>query len=694
MIDYGFVWSDVPGQQLGNTDYVSLGSRSNTGTFSARIERALEEGKTHYVRAYAKSSENTVYGPVQEFASLGSKAPLVESFEPKTGTWGDTIQIKGKNFSQVNDKNRVLIGEVATKLVFSSDTLLKVVVPEGFVNSTGKFKVVLAGNAAESNDFFGLESALINGFKPDSANYGVPFSITGSLFSKNFTKVYFNDLEIDAISVSDSLNTITLEVPKGLPVGFQDVKVVIGNRTIIADKKFFRATPLIKNITPTTATYGETVSITGRFFSPDLDDNLVKIYANDPRYYYEAQILESTAISINAKVPNVYMGYGPKIAIEVNEELSNALTLNIARPIIESITPSSGLLPGDMTIVTGKNFPKDGHFDFDISGVSVDERNIEVNSNQRLTFLFPPDIKSHVTQLNAYLGGKIGSYQITTPLILLTHTSSNYGSQRFLEGENIIVYNSLVGEIFWKYSLVDDQWFQLPSMSTSSNLKNFFVFHFPESMYAGGGSRGNIASKDFYRYFTNSDSWEQLESSPVAGRVMASYSLGLNGYALWAVFDGFRFSGRYELWKFDSETESWSLLAPFTFETSNGVFQEPIYFVSHGELFFTTVYYDDRPAPEPLWHFNLTTLQWAKSEIDALAGIRHVAYKGKSYIIANDYGTNNTRVYEIDKASLKLVPSTFPDIPTSLLKEKTTIESGNDLFLINQSAIWKYDPLY
>jgi hypothetical protein len=696
VIDYGFVWSDAPSQQLGNTDYVSLGSRSNTGTFSAKIERSLEEGKTHYVRAYAQSAENTVYGPVQEFVSLGSKAPSIEDFEPKTGTWGDTIQIKGKNFSQVSGKNRVLLEDVETQIAFNSDTLLKIVVPQSFINSIGKIKVVVAGNSGEPSGFFELESALINGFKPDSANYGVPFSITGSLFSKNFTKVYFNDVEINALTVNDSLNIITFEVPKGLTVGFQDVKVVIGDRTITAAKQFFRATPTIKMVDPESATYGETVTITGKYFAPDINENSVRLYfEGDPIRYHEVQKVESSTTRILVKIPNQYVGYAPKIGVTVNNDNSNNVLLNIPKPFIESIIPSSGLLPGSKVLITGRNFPMGGSaFELYVNGVRINNGTVAVNSHEELSFNFPSDAESHSIQLSVNMAGKIGDFDITTSYVPLTKTKTSYGSRSFLNFGDIYQYNPSDGGPFWKYNLASNSWSELPAVSESGNGKNFFVLHFDGAMYMGDQSVVNPPIKNFHKYTFAANTWEQKTSIPNAGITMASYSIGDYGYVMWAGHDGVSFTGKFELWKFDSATESWSFLAPFTHETNYRSQSFAISFVSYGELFYTVANYDGKPAPEPLWHFNLETLEWSKKDMDFLSDIQHVPYNGKSYILANEYGTSNSRIYEIDKTSLEMTPSEFPDIPISLLKGKAIIENGNKLLLINQNTIWEYDPQY
>ena len=57
-----------------------------------------------------------VYGTDVEFISLGSKSPKIFSFEPVTGSWGDTIVIYGTNFSFVKDENIVKLGSIEANI--------------------------------------------------------------------------------------------------------------------------------------------------------------------------------------------------------------------------------------------------------------------------------------------------------------------------------------------------------------------------------------------------------------------------------------------------------------------------------------------------------------------------------------------------------------------------------------------------
>src|SRR5687767_10096172 len=92
ILDHGFIWSQHENLDLNNSEAISLGIKTGKGAFNLLVERSLDEGKVYYVKAYAKSTNYTVYGEIVEFVSLGSKAPLVTNLLPNTGTWGDTVR--------------------------------------------------------------------------------------------------------------------------------------------------------------------------------------------------------------------------------------------------------------------------------------------------------------------------------------------------------------------------------------------------------------------------------------------------------------------------------------------------------------------------------------------------------------------------------------------------------------------------
>jgi hypothetical protein len=67
ILDHGFVWSDTGFPTITNGTKLSLGPKNEVGTFAAEAIAALQSGKTYAARAYAQSSDFTVYGDICEF---------------------------------------------------------------------------------------------------------------------------------------------------------------------------------------------------------------------------------------------------------------------------------------------------------------------------------------------------------------------------------------------------------------------------------------------------------------------------------------------------------------------------------------------------------------------------------------------------------------------------------------------------
>ena len=65
-------------------DRISFGSLTGKRNFEFNISTTLEVKKEYFVRTFVKTANHVVYGQVLSFMSLGSEAPTVTGFEPKT----------------------------------------------------------------------------------------------------------------------------------------------------------------------------------------------------------------------------------------------------------------------------------------------------------------------------------------------------------------------------------------------------------------------------------------------------------------------------------------------------------------------------------------------------------------------------------------------------------------------------------
>src|SRR5690606_5075929 len=154
VIEYGFVWGENTNPTIEASEKKIVSEKLESDKFRAQISTTLKEGVTYHVKAYAKSEEYLVYGKEVSFISLGSKAPSLTDFNPKKGTWGDTVMILGSNFSYKEENNSVFFGELKANVISSTDTTLAVVIPSKANVEKVKIAVSILGNAVVSKEDF------------------------------------------------------------------------------------------------------------------------------------------------------------------------------------------------------------------------------------------------------------------------------------------------------------------------------------------------------------------------------------------------------------------------------------------------------------------------------------------------------------------------------------------------------------
>lgn len=152
--------------------------------------------------------------------------PVVTGFSPARATFGETIIIRGSGFSTVESENKVRFNEYAARVVQSSRTLLKVVVPVALNRSESQLSVEVNSRTHVYSKKFLLLPPVIASVAPLSAAQGSTVTILGSNFSPNAgaNAVLFGDKFARITSVRP--DRITVSVPGELSAGLQ-VKVTV-----------------------------------------------------------------------------------------------------------------------------------------------------------------------------------------------------------------------------------------------------------------------------------------------------------------------------------------------------------------------------------------------------------------------------------------------------------------------------------
>ena len=320
VLETGFVWQEGTHPLLGSSDQKLFEEPILKGQFSASIRTTLKPDTKYYVKAYAKSKDYLVYGQVQSFVSLGSKAPEIVSIEPESGVWGDTVLIKGTNFSYQPKSNLVNFGEVEAQVISATDSLLTVTVPFGPEVEKVNVSVTITGNTASSSQQFNYQKPMIFSFSPVEATFNDTIEIKGmNLRAGKLFEIKFSTAPAKPIMVSPSL--IKVIVPTSLQREKTRILLIskFSSYKSISSQRFFLLAPVLTSFAPDSVKApNQVILINGKNFNPVPEHNTVTIGG------YKALVLQSSPTNLQVELPDELIqngdgsgSYAVKISVEV-----------------------------------------------------------------------------------------------------------------------------------------------------------------------------------------------------------------------------------------------------------------------------------------------------------------------------------------------------------------------------------------
>jgi hypothetical protein len=345
---YGFVWRKQVFPSEGEEKLVFMDD-INSKQFSAEITTRLEKGATYVVKPFVTTDDYTVYGQEVEFESQGSQAPTVSSVSPLNGTIGDTLWIRGNNFSQINTVNEIHLGNLQASVISSSDTLFRAIVPE-IGGSSYRIKVTTAGSQASYDEIFTVTTPEIEAVEPLAGTVGDMLTIRGENFShkSNVNEVYLDDIRANVFFSSDTIIKATLPY---LDRDTYQISVITAGNQDVFEERFVVTTPVIEAVEPAPVTFGEMVIIRGNYFSHFKENNQVIIDGQI------VNVITSTKYEMKFVLPDALNAAPSILTVQVAGKKSNVHQLEIAAPEIYSVSPSSvgASFVGNIKL-SGKNF--------------------------------------------------------------------------------------------------------------------------------------------------------------------------------------------------------------------------------------------------------------------------------------------------------------------------------------------------
>ena len=352
IVEMGFVWGQF-GASLFSDDKKEVDITASTGIFSAEIKAYLAKNTKYYVKAYVKTASLTVYGKSVEFVSLGSLAPEITGFEPKSAGWLDVITIRGRYFSPKIYNNDVKFNNIYCKVQSATDTTLTVIVDRTITQPTSNISVKVAGNiTVYTSDVFRFIPPSVTDFYPKKAKWGDTIKITGS-YLRNFVGI--DIVKIGNVGCTpvyqDGNSLLIIKVPYSINTLNSFLTVNMSGFVMMPSQQFELLTPGPFTFTPLTGTWGSTVTLTGQFNATTASN---KVFFNS----FEGTIVTSNSTSITVKVPDALNVYNPDIIYKSDPfQVVSTGKFLLTPPLLKSFSPVSGA--GSTTVtIKGKYFGK------------------------------------------------------------------------------------------------------------------------------------------------------------------------------------------------------------------------------------------------------------------------------------------------------------------------------------------------
>lgn len=527
IIEQGFLWGANENLDLNNAECKSIQVTNTTGEFHAYINSSLYKTQHYYVRAYIKTDDFTVLGNTLDFISNGSTPPVINSFSPIKGNWGDTIILKGGNFSRI--ANKVKFGNCDATSVSHSDSIIKVIVPSHFNGLKTNIFIETPDNTGSSKSEFEYLQPEVSDFSPSQATFGDTILIKGKKFNKNpqFITVHLGSSILHPISSSDSL--IKIIVPNNLTQSINQLIVTSDSIKTTANKNFqlnhfswnIAKTDTIKDLTNDIQ-----ITINGYGFSPELNGN--KVLVNN----MIAKIVEATKEKIVFVLPkelyntdrNYSFQYQYRVEVQMADQSASTDNLFVL------------VNKGKWTWIKHPQFPgaaRSFAVSFTLNGKGYVGTGCNTNSYFSDFYSFDPKTNSW-TRI-ADLPGKPRAGAIS--LIINGEAYVGFGTDKIYFSSHELSSSNIFND-WYKYDEANNAWIALNSFpGAARSLPYSFLAN--NNAFLGGGyiineeQTSTYWSNEFWQYISQSDTWQQLANIDINYSAVG-YQSSTSGF----VYDG------------------------------------------------------------------------------------------------------------------------------------------------------------
>lgn len=237
ILDFGFLITDEKKEHK-----YSIKKKGSLNNFSMRLSADMETGITYYCRAYAQTARNLVLGNQVRFESVGSLAPEILDFNPKSGFDGTQVKLTGKYFSADSASNKILINDIPAELIFSSLDSVIFRIPSNSIIGNVSVSIIVGSKTRTATVPFNILGPDVTSMSVNSAYSGEVISLFGSNFLKNGASlsVTFGQYEAEVIHFTDTKVEVVVPVPVSnlLEDGNYRIHVINGKKRGYAHEYF------------------------------------------------------------------------------------------------------------------------------------------------------------------------------------------------------------------------------------------------------------------------------------------------------------------------------------------------------------------------------------------------------------------------------------------------------------------------
>jgi hypothetical protein len=526
-IEAGFIWQKGK-DPVENPGYkMTFPGKLTEGKFNIIIRTSLKKNTEYYVRAYAKSADIIVYGDVLKFTSPEDFKPGIISVSPITGLVGDTINIKGGIYNSDTSKIVVRFNELRSKIVSSTDSLIRCLVPMSLSSKQSTVSITDEGPVLAFGESFILSTPSVSGISAETVQFNDTISINGTGFHK------VNQLNIVRIgsvlaTVISSNNSVLKVIVPFVNDSLCQVSVTVSGQTGVWQKKVRFIGPEFDFFEPVTGNYLDTIIIHCKNIKP-WDIRLA--YLDN----IQTRIVRSGQSSLTLEVPTALKKEFSDLRIIIGPvDYTFDYKFRLNQPVISSLSAEK-VYNFQILTITGSGFNPLS------SGNKIELIN---SSNRRYTF------------------SPISSSSNTLQIRILNPETSGVGlpSGRY----TLSVRTCEAGSLYANSILVADTWRKLANFTAGDRYKGV-GFSINGFGYAGLGTKiSNQVQKDLWKFDPATESWTRMTDFPGTPRLLPYTFVNSNYGFVGGGVNIDNFSSNYtfnDFYRYDPVQNAWTRIA-------------------------------------------------------------------------------------------------------------------------------------